>query len=212
VLIHADRQQYNTPVLTNIIPDQDQIATDLTEWLKTTLKHTKTGRPKVVLVAMTDEREPQEYPLLPGLAHRSIRNQRKAFILKALENFHPIQVEVPDYSFRHGLAIWQAHPDADIYISLSDQIAIAIKHLLIAKTGCADWMHRVVGFDNSQLAQQEGLVSFAQDLNYIGKLAVNRLSAFFEGIPTYMWPEPSLWPRPDETPIKVFLAHNQNSN
>ncbi len=202
VLIHADRYHYAAPVLANVIPVQDKVQKELKVWLRDHQKigrrsgARRTKRRKIVVVTMPEEQLGNEFPAFRG-APPSIRNERRELVVQAFEEFGPVIFEVEDYSFRHALRVYESHPDADVYISLSDQIAVGIKHLLIAAG--KPWRHRIVGFDASQAAKEEGIPSFDQRRGTIGKLAIERLCRFFSS------ECPGPWPHFDEIRTDVHL-------
>ena len=175
ILVHADKTTYPTPpILANIVPFQEPLEQLVRGWVHNLPKHPELQQkleskeqPYIVVVAMPDE------------DNVSIRTQRKYLINKGLEGFNWVVRSVPDYSFRHALDVFQKYPDAQAYVCLSDQIAVGIKHLLIA-TGKSH-RNRIIGFDDSDLAKQENLTSFGQQLEKIGDLAIEKLVAWFGG-------------------------------
>ena len=84
------------------------------------------------------------------------------------------------------MKIYKAHPDAMGYICLSDEIAVGLKHLM-EKDG-KDYRQRVIGFDDSHLAEVEKIISFNQGLDQIGKSVVETFLGWFEGSEC-SWPE-----------------------
>jgi DNA-binding LacI/PurR family transcriptional regulator len=149
----------------------------------------------------------------------SLRNERKEAIRKALTRFNsgaqPKVIEVDDYNFSHALKVWQAKRQADAYVCLSDQLAIGLAHLLqvscpaIGSSG--GWRDRLVGFDNSLLAQASGIASFDQGLHLFGKLAINELCRFFERFRGKNWPGPDQtlrWPIAKQPLVPGNLATN----
>jgi DNA-binding LacI/PurR family transcriptional regulator len=195
VLVHADRYRYPPPVLANIVPNQDGLEEDLQAWIKRYRRPASEGgrrkrgaAGKAVLVTMPREVISDVFPRMKANIEPSIRNDRIARLERVLRRrFHPVIVEeVPDYRFRHSLGVFQHHRDADLYVSLSDQIAVGLKHMLIAAG--QPWDQRIVGFDDSPMAQEESLTSFSQSLEKIGFLAMSRMCGFLrrdEG----QWPE-----------------------
>jgi len=154
VLVHADRRVYHRPVIANIVPNQERITTDLKRWLDLAHRDPRSralGRKRpVVLVTLPEE----------GSAG-SIRNERIRCVRDAIATSKRAIEFVDDFSFRHALKVFRAHPDA-IFVCLSDEMAVAIEHLIVAGSG--DPSNRVVGFDNSDLARLEDIPSFDQHL------------------------------------------------
>jgi hypothetical protein len=179
VVIHADRQAYPHPVLANIVPDHRGLADELGEHVQPVVKARKGKKPSAILIAMPEETEPEEkFSPLAGVP-RSIRNDRIAAITAALGGFRVVRTEVPDYSFRHARRILLKHPDADLYLCLSDQLAVSLKHLMLARGVSEEECHRkIVGFDGSPLAAQERIASLSQGLEEIGQRVLARLCQF----------------------------------
>lgn len=204
VLVHADRYRYPRPVLANIVPNQERLDADLKVWLDRYWLPVRQGRRvkrstagKAVLVRMPWETSSDEFPRIVTGVEPSIRNDRIARLERALRKEFRLKIEeVPDYRFRHSLQVFSNHPDADLYVSLSDQIAVGLKHMLIAAG--RPWDHRIVGFDDSPTAKEECLASFSQSLEKIGFLVVDRMCRFFRlgG---------GCWPEFEELPIDVHL-------
>jgi DNA-binding LacI/PurR family transcriptional regulator len=177
VLIHADRLSYDPPVLTNIVPDQSRIGPQIFEWLRNTGCRAGDAGAGVVVASMRREVKPVRSPGIFGTA-RSIRNERIDSILAAVVEFNPTVVWVDDYGFHQALRVWQANQAATRYICLSDQLAVGLKHILVAAGN--KWQDRIVGFDGSSLALQEGIPSFSQHLPQIGDLAIGSLCDCFQ--------------------------------
>jgi DNA-binding LacI/PurR family transcriptional regulator len=178
VLIHADRYAYPQPVLGNVVPDLSGLDQELIRWLKQGCGSLLPRERKAVLLAMPDEPEGRIFPRKPGLCP-SLRNERKQRLWRALEAFPGKKVKLdrlPDYGFRHAAPAWREHRDADLWVCLSDALAVGIKHLMLA-AGEENWHGRVIGFDNSTLAQEEHIDSFGQELRSAGAKAVDALRA-----------------------------------
>ena len=196
VLVHADRYRYPKPVVANVIPNQEHIEQDLRSWIDRYLPSPTPARTlksramrKAVLITMPMESPCSDLPpIAPGI-DPSIRNDRIARLVRALRDFRlppAPEGEVPDYRFRHAVDVYQRHGDADLFVSLSDQIAVGLKHLLIAAG--KPWRHRIVGFDDSPLAKEEQLASFSQSLDRIGFVVVDQLCRLRRS-GTLNWPE-----------------------
>jgi len=201
VLVHADRQQYEAPILTNVVPDHSKIEA-LRSWLlgRPHIAAHRDRPPRVVVAAMPDEKlEIADFPEIPGVP-RSIRNDRKRRVLAALEGFELAREdELDDYDFRHALRVWERNRDADAFICLSDPIAVGVKQLMVASGKRQDWRHRIVGFDDSALSKAENIASFSQDLDRVGALAVQALDEFFAA------PDYDRWRERGETMTDVHL-------
>jgi DNA-binding LacI/PurR family transcriptional regulator len=184
VLVHSDRFKYpSPPILANIVPGQETIEPELWKWAKDLLGSPgsrrspgRKGSGRPVVVAMPYERAARHLPRIDDVPP-SIRNERIDLILDTLAAFRPIRFEVEDYSFRHAARVFKAHPDAPAYICLCDQIAVGIK--LLAAAAGKDYAGRIIGFDGSDLARQEGIASFGQHLDEIGKLVTEKLETWF---------------------------------
>ncbi len=210
LLIHADRFTYPPPVLGNIVPLQERIKVSLKNWVSG-LPGSK-PQSKIVVVSMQPEHvPPRNFPRAESRVYdpkrldtTSIRNERILNILEAVESFNVIQVHVDDYSFRHALTVYQHHHDALAFICLSDQIAIALKHLLIATEKAT--AHRIIGFDDSKIAQQENITSFGQKFDEIGEVLAERLVRWFGEWSQRNDSSLALeWPEFQEIPVEIHL-------
>ena len=179
VLIHADVLKYGPPVLAHVVPDQTDVPAGIEKWLEALKKARKVASPEVILIGVPDE-EPVRHDWLPLEAGmHSIRNQRKKLILAALTKYgaRPTLVEVKDYSARRALAPFLDHRLADGFVCLSDSLAVAMKHHFIIAG--QPWERRILGFDNTTLAQDEGISSFDQSRIETAKLAIDALMRHF---------------------------------
>jgi DNA-binding LacI/PurR family transcriptional regulator len=182
VLVHADRLAYPAPpVLVNLVPLQEAILGPLRRWAEALPGG---SAEPIVVVAMPRERATGALPAVAG-AEPSVRNQRIGLVLAALAECPTVLAEVEDYTFRHALRVFREHPSARGYVCLSDEIAVGLKHLLIAAG--QEHRGRVLGFDNSQLAEREYVSSFGQQLDQLGERAVEALAEWF-GRPAGVWP------------------------
>jgi DNA-binding LacI/PurR family transcriptional regulator len=155
------------------------------------------------MITVEDEVSTTEYPPLPG-GTPSIRNERIKLIQNGLDkaglDVHRICVE--DYSAAQAYAAFERHRDTLGWVCLSDEIAIAIKHLLLANgdAGAADWRNRILGFDGSKAAARHQIASIGQHIDDIGR-AVHRLfEDFFRTQSGSV-----VWPTFREFPIEVEL-------
>jgi DNA-binding LacI/PurR family transcriptional regulator len=207
VLVHADRLQYPCPpVLANLVPAQDPMAEWLRGWALQTLDALRPGeqagltcRTNIVIVAMRDDLLVHDFDSVTGI-RSSIRMERKDIILHALQEFNPVLEEVDDYSFRHALRVLQKHPDGCIYVCLSDEIAVGIKHLL--EISGKSRQHRIIGFDDSPLAKAEQITSFGHELSETGQLAIGPMTEWFRN----MSEGEARWPVFKEVPVEVQLV------
>lgn len=186
VLIHADRFRYPAPVLANIIPNLESVGSELKKWLGR-----RTVR-RAVVVSMRPEAPRGQFEPVDAAVELSIRNDRRQQILAGLKRpGRQVEiVDVDDYCFRHGHAVFERHPEADLYVALCDPIAIELKHLLATANRPA-FTECVVGFDASEMSRVEGIASFDQGLEEIGGLAGNALCGFFhddDGRSDPWWP------------------------
>jgi len=181
LLVHAERRDYPPPVLANVVPSHTSISEQIRNWAGSLQPPDE-----VVVVSMPRENTPG-----------SVRNERIDVVCEAFNKKEP-DVVVPDYSFRHALHVFQTHPKATIYVALSDEIALAIKQILTARQ--LHTSRRVLGFDNSHLAQpdQGNFSSIDQGLGRIGREAIERLCHF-------VYSGDHDWPRFEELPAEVQL-------
>jgi DNA-binding LacI/PurR family transcriptional regulator len=120
----------------------------------------------------------------------SIRNERIDLIVAGLDDagLTANVVTVKSYLASQALEIYQKHPSARAYVCLSDELAVGIRQLLFA-TG-QDPSNRIVGFDDSELADAYGITSISQHLTDLGEVIQRVFMTFFReqagGAP---WPE-----------------------
>jgi DNA-binding LacI/PurR family transcriptional regulator len=185
VVIHGDLRSYRSPIIGHIVPDQQHIALQMGKWIRW-LAFTVRPR-KVIIGAMQPETGD----------NRTIRSERISLIEQGLRSagLRSHRFEVPDYSAANALAILTAHPDADAFACLSDELALGVAHLLIARD-TTDGLQRVLGFDGSSLARKYGIATIDQNLDRIGDTVAETLTAFFTRFPA----SPEKWPSPREIP------------
>jgi DNA-binding LacI/PurR family transcriptional regulator len=200
VLLHADGlpEEYpSPPVLANIVPAQRPIVEGLKRWAlslpgrgKVRNRSDRRREGAIVVVALPPD---QDRPF-------SIRKERIDLILEALAEFQPVLAPVEDYTFRHALKVFRDYPDAQAYICLSDEIAVALRHLLVAAG--KEFTCRIIGFDDSELARKEHITSFGQHLPEIGEAAVAQLSDWL----THASAGAVSWPAFQVVKTEVYLA------
>lgn len=175
VVVHGARQDYRSPVIGHVLPLQNAIPRDVAMWargLTQLIAHRGPRgrtRPKVAVAHMRREELPE------GL--ESIRNERIELIVAGLHDAGctAVCIEVDDYSASNAWHVIQSCPDAHGYVCLSDEIAVGLKHLLWARGEKA--AYRVLGFDNSSLAERHGVSSISQHIDDIGRKVCNLLDA-----------------------------------
>lgn len=172
VLIHADRLEYPPPIVANITPRHDGIPKELARWLASKSK-TFGDKPNVGIVTLHEEQPRGEFPT-NDLFAGSIRNERHKAIRDALKHLNVKHKVIDDFSFYRAEEVLQKLPDCDLYVGLSDVIAVATKQL--ARHKC-----EVIGFDNTEIAQRAGIASFDQQLDKVARLAIEQLCAHFSG-------------------------------
>ena len=167
-VVHAIKRKYPSPVIGHIVPLQDSIRELVGLWARglpqrkspRQVKAKSAGR-KVAVAHMPKE-------VLPA-GCESIRNERIRLIIEGLRDVgleaHEINVE--DYSASNAWQVIEQCPDAEGYICLSDEIAISVKHLLWARGEKA--AHRILGFDDSSLAERHKVSSIGQHIHDIGR-------------------------------------------
>lgn len=188
VLIHANLLEYEQPVIANVARCQDTLEEKIRTWVQTHVTREKRN-PTVVLVTAPEEAEHAPYPVIDRDAGASMRNRRTRLFRNSLASMPSIKarfVEVEDYSSSRATEVYRQVPDADAYICLSDQIAVALKHLREAGGNPLDGA--IVGFDNADLARSERISSFDQELERTARLAIEALAGFFSR-PTVDWPQ-----------------------
>jgi DNA-binding LacI/PurR family transcriptional regulator len=185
VLVHADRYKYPPPVLANIVPAQERIPELLKDWSDRVLRgptragfSTKSRPEQVVVVAMPHEEKVLPFDAIDGV-RPSIRNERIDLVRRGLAAWESVaQFEVDNYTFAQAINVFRDHRESLGFVCLSDQIAVALKHLFVAAgRNAGDF---IVGFDGSRLAADANVRSFGQSLDEIGHKAIGRLEAWFD--------------------------------
>lgn len=173
LLVHAPRRIFNYPVVANFVSNFGEIAQEaLSKWVQkiplasNANNTTRHGEAVIVHVALK-----KDATNLTD-AHRFERVHKIEAILEKAQ-FQTIRCQVPDYSFHHALSVYKKYPNASLYICLSDQIAVSLKQLLLAQQ--KPTTKRIVGFDNSSLAEIGQITSFEQNLESIAPKAIQIL-------------------------------------
>jgi DNA-binding LacI/PurR family transcriptional regulator len=182
VLIHAHRLRYPClPFIANVVPNQEQLGDWVRAWVLRELpgdsqqpRHLVT---KIVMVAMPDENTPVDFEPIETGIEPAIRNKRKRAIIEALKDYPLVVETIEDYSFRHAYAIGRQHENASEWIALSDEVGVALKHVLLAADQSSS--PRIIGFDDSDLARLEKITSIGQHVEQVGLMAVDALSSWF---------------------------------
>jgi DNA-binding LacI/PurR family transcriptional regulator len=165
VLIHAhDHPGYGPPVLANIIPGFNDLAEGVKIWVRALPK----SRNPIVVVRMSPE------------SRDSVRQKRLDAVILGLEGSQIKEFPVPDYSFRHALKVVTQFPKARAYVCLSDELAVGIKKVLEAKGENPGG--RILGYDNSRLAELEGISSFGQRIDDTAERAVEILTRWIGNV------------------------------
>lgn len=196
VLVHANRRKnfYSSPsIIANFVPDQRNLSNDLKNWI--VKHHNLKDLNKVIIVSIPKEKTPG-----------SIRDDRLEKFYKALEQLglNYKHIFLTNYSFENAFEVFKQEPEANLYITLSEQIGATLKYLLIAKGRYKP--KSIIGFDNSQIAQKANLNTFEQNIELIGEKISDLISDFFskESI------EPTDWPAFREIKVPVTLVDREN--
>ena len=169
VLVHCALAEHDRPVLGHVVPLQAPLGKLVEQWAG--MLQRSNLEPHAVIATM---------PLESG-SGVSIRDQRVKLIGKALTRagLTPLRFMVPDYSACNALAVVESHPSATGYACLSDELAVAVKHLLLAR-GRPGANGAVLGFDASRAAGTHGIASIDQHLESIGRGVAELLANFFQ--------------------------------
>lgn len=195
------------PILANIVPDQSRIGRALQGLVLSYLdeldsrsagirkRATKSGgRPSPGRRAPRGRRpgsaEPTAVIAAMDADPGSIRHERVQRLeegLLSVKRLHVERVRVPEYGFRHARFVLERWPDALVYCCLSDELAVGVRHLLRARRAAGETGEDradppqeplIVGFDDSQVARDEGITSFGQNLDDIGRSALDAISSW----------------------------------
>lgn len=169
VLIHSGEQLLPRPIVGNVESvlqegRNPQLKCHFLKWLQSLPMHAKLSK-NAIIVHMP----------LGGHLHRA---KRVNYIIRMLEgeNIGIKLHEVKNYGFDNAFEIWEQNPQADLYICLSDQIAVSLQNILQAANN-GETQQTVIGFDGSSLANERGINSFNQKLDQVGLLAFERLKS-----------------------------------
>jgi DNA-binding LacI/PurR family transcriptional regulator len=179
ILVHAHRIKNYTspPILANCVPDQKSLSEDLKKWIKD--YHDFKDLKKIIVVSVTKEQ-----------VRGSIRDDRIEKIYHTLNelNISFKHIFVKNYSFESAFEVFEQSPDADLYITLADQISGALKLMLIAKGNYKT--KSIMGFDNSTVSQVLNFDSWEQNIELVGEKIGDLLSNFYskEFIEKKDWP------------------------
>ena len=95
----------------------------------------------------------------------------------------PVVTLIQDYTAAHAYNLVLSNPSADGFVCLSDELAVATRHILLAQgKPVAD---RILGFDGTDLARSQGIPSVNQGLNDIGQIVAEEFLAFFRQPPQH---------------------------
>ncbi len=171
ILIHSGERLTESPVIGNITSVMERsrdakLQKDFNKWIRS-LPSKNDPQKRAVIVHM---------PLKDN--HRKKRVNYLSLMLRQ-ENYKIDYFEVMDYSFEHAYKVWKRYPEANVYVCLSDQIAVGLKNILMTANN-QEQQNNIVGFDGSPLAKREMICSFDQKLHLIGKLVFDKLKAFFK--------------------------------
>jgi DNA-binding LacI/PurR family transcriptional regulator len=174
VVLHGDRLSYPAPVITSIVPSHASIEKSFEPWLRALPEEVE--RP--LLVTLEDDvvtPVPASW-LLPDTP-RSLRRDRIESIRAPLERICGLtpadHLRVADFSHLRAFEIYAAFPDRDLYVVLSDDVALVLRELLAQVA--AEPAPRVVGYDFTPEARSV-LPSFDQGLDTLASHAIKALS------------------------------------
>jgi DNA-binding LacI/PurR family transcriptional regulator len=211
VVVHGVKREYSFPVIGHVFPEQESINQIVAMWARGLPQRLPVGRGKgknakrkVAMVHMPKEE---------GLSDdESFRNNRIERVRAGLQEagFEPASVEVKDYAASNAWQVIEKCPDADGYVCLSDEIAISVKHLLWARGEKA--ADRILGFDDSSLAERHKIPSIGQQISEIGQKVCDLFDrcfrtgeVVFEEVPPL---EMKLTLRTEPDPPKARLNHS----
>lgn len=170
VLVHASRLRYPPPVIAHIVPGQAGVAADVERWARGLTP--AAGRCSVVVAAMEPEELRPEFDPIDATVPASIRAERIALAIEGIRacRLEPVRKRVNDYSAANAYDL--IDPGAAGYLCFSDEIAVALKQLLLARG--EDPNGRILGFDGTDLARKFHIPSFDQKLDEIGDAVVEQ--------------------------------------
>jgi len=180
VLVHANRLRYPPPVIAHVVPRQEPIRSFVEMWAGYLPAFPNKDNRTVVIAAMEPEntQTPPFEPLDPSTPV-SIRTERIELIRSgiAAADLSSVVETVEDYGASQAYGLLRKHPDARGYVCLSDEIAVAVKQLLMARG--EETRRRILGFDGSELAQHHGIPSMNQWLPDLGEKVIEPFETWF---------------------------------
>jgi hypothetical protein len=176
VVIHGDRLQYPDPVVAHVLPVHDDIGTTVERWARHAFP-TRTTDVKVVIAAMPSDEQRPDYPAMPGRGRTSLRQERIEKVSDGLKKAGVTGIVhyVPNYMAGEAYDLLQRHGDAAGFVCLSDELAVAMRQLLMAHR--SDAVRPILGFDGSELARRHGIASLNQHIPRIGTYAVTAITS-----------------------------------
>jgi DNA-binding LacI/PurR family transcriptional regulator len=180
VLVHAHRLRYPPPVIAHVVPRQEPICSVVEMWAGYLPELPNKDNRTVVIAAMQpeDTRTPPFEPLDPCIPV-SIRKERVELIGSgiAAAGLNAVVQTVEDYSASRAYDVLQQYPNARGYVCLSDEIAVAVQQLLMARG--EETRRRILGFDGSELARHHRIPSINQWLPDLGEKVIEPFETWF---------------------------------
>lgn len=176
IVVHGARVPYPWPVVSHVLPALEKVRELVRLWALA-IPGGAGKESSVVVAAMPEEPE--------SSTSTSLRSKRLEMACAGLRDAgkQPVVALIQDYTAAHAYDVVVANPTADGFLCLSDELAVATKHILLAQgKPVAD---RILGFDGTDLARAQGIPSINQGLNDIGQIVAEEFLAFFRQPPQH---------------------------
>jgi len=183
IVVHGARVRYPWPVVSHVLPSLDKVRELVRLWALAIPGAPK--RSSVVVAAMPEEPAPPIFDPVESPANTSLRTRRLEMACAGLRDAgrRPVVALIQDYTAAQAYNVVLSNPTADGFLCLSDELAVATKHILLAQgKPVAD---RILGFDGTDLARSQGIPSINQGLNDIGQIVAEEFLAFFRQPPQH---------------------------
>ncbi len=179
IVIHGARVRYPRPVVAHVLPSQGRVRELVRLWARASPNPSRRRtRGNIVVAAMPELSGPLPFDPVDTTAFTSLRKERVEMACAGLTDAgkRPVLVFVEDYTAARAYEVVLSNPAADGFVCLSDELALATKHILMAQG--KDATDRILGFDGTDPARAQRIPSINQGLNDIGQIVAQEFLEF----------------------------------
>ncbi|MBZ5664074.1 MAG: hypothetical protein LAO30_05670 [Acidobacteriia bacterium] len=179
IVVHGARVRYPWPVVAHVLPSQGKVRELVRLWARATpIVARRRTRGNIVVAAMPEQSGPPPFAPVEATACTSLREERVEMVCAGLKDAgkRPVLAFVEDYTAARAYDVVLSNPAADGFVCLSDELALATKHILLAQG--KDATDRILGFDGTDPARAQRIPSINQGLNDIGQIVAQEFLAF----------------------------------